>query len=75
MTNRDVIITILGEVSGQPADYVDYIIENLIRTLGLPEELDDELPDKKAHTLLANLRDNLPDIRLWLAKCTSKFSS
>ncbi len=70
MTNRDIYCIILSEASGKPRSEVEALVEAMTGIAGRGN-LDVELPDAKAQTLLADLRKELPGIRLWLEQGAS----
>lgn len=62
MSNRDVMIQILTEVSGKPRGFVVMVIN----TVPWSESFDRELSDDEAETLMGQLRQEKAGILNWL---------
>lgn len=69
MTNADIFNRILSDASGQPVAEVTGMTELLANMFGAQICLNEEISDAEAEKLLATLREELPGIRAWLAKC------
>ena len=66
MTNKDVLIQILSEVSGKPKSEVESLFENIKGNMPLGNKMDKELSDQDAEKLLSNLRKEKSGIMDWL---------
>jgi hypothetical protein len=65
MKNSDIFKTILSEASGRPLDEVTEMFEALSRANNM-KNMEQDISDNEAATLLAQLRTELPGIRQWL---------
>jgi len=65
MTRAEVFIQILSEVSGRPKTEVAELL-NSIREAQPGDKFDEDLPDKDAALLMAELRKEKDGILIWL---------
>lgn len=69
MTRRDIIVTVLSEVSGKPRDHFERLLKEAERARpGEFSKYDEQLPHKEAQELLAKLRAGGPGIMAWLVR-------
>lgn len=67
MTNQDIFIQIVSEVSGRPKEEIADLLA-AIRRAHPGGKWDKELSDKEAETLLVELRAEAPGILRWLVE-------
>ncbi|BDD88732.1 hypothetical protein [Desulfofustis limnaeus] len=66
MTNRDIFIQILHEVSGEEKAKLNGLLDMIKHRLPPGHKLDEELTDEKANQLLSDLRKEKLGILQWL---------
>lgn len=73
MTNADIFIQILSEVSGRPEKEISDLLKRF-REVHPGGDWDAEVPFDKAKRLLADLRKEAPRILCWLAEGAARVS-
>ncbi len=68
MTNKDIMVQILHEVSGKPKEFVASMFEEIAGNLPNSTKLQEEVPVDKAEELLEALRKEKAGILNWLLK-------
>lgn len=68
MKRRDVFIQILHEVSGEPEDFINGLLNAFLATSDAPNKFDEEISDAEYESLLNGMRKEKEGIKAWLMK-------
>jgi hypothetical protein len=67
MTNRDIFVQIIHEITGQPKEELGELVAACKKLFG-QANWEKELADAEAQELLVKLRTEKPGIQLWLIR-------
>ena len=73
MTNADIMIQILSEVTEKPKEQVSEMVDAIRKTFPGVNRLDVEVPDIKAEQILSGLREQKEGIRAMLTSGLHEF--